>query len=262
MHFIYPADPFTPRQPDEQFREEALALQSADHSISVIDTDLLREGPAAIRPVIEEGVRVTYRGWMLKPNEYQALLLSISRSGAIPLTSLEQYLGSHYLPHWYPLLTGLTPETVVLDADQDPEQALIELNWPRFFVKDYVKSLKTSVGSMVDRPEEIGRLVAEMKKYRGEIEGGLCIRRYEPFIPESERRYFVLCGVEYGPEPDQPIPAIVRICSERIDSRFFSVDVVEREEGELRIVEIGDGQVSDLVGWPVERFVQIWNQHL
>ena len=38
---------------------------------------------------------------------------------------------------------------------------------------------------------------------------------------------------------------------------FFSVDVARRADGTDHIVEIGDGQVSDLVGWSVERFFDI-----
>lgn len=41
-------------------------------------------------------------------------------------------------------------------------------------------------------------------------------------------------------------------------SPFFSVDVALREDGAERIVEIGDGQVSDLVGWSPERFAEMW----
>jgi hypothetical protein len=53
------------------------------------------------------------------------------------------------------------------------------------------------------------------------------------------------------------IPPIVQECIRRLNSRFYSVDVIEREDGHLRIVEIGDGQVSDLVGWTPERFASI-----
>lgn len=31
-------------------------------------------------------------------------------------------------------------------------------------------------------------------------------------------------------------------------STFFSVDAVQRDDGTLRIIEIGDGQASDVVG--------------
>jgi len=43
-----------------------------------------------------------------------------------------------------------------------------------------------------------------------------------------------------------------------IASPFWSVDIAKRMDDEFRIVEIGDGQVSDLVGWTPERFAEIW----
>lgn len=54
---------------------------------------------------------------------------------------------------------------------------------------------------------------------------------------------------------DGEVPALVSECARVIDSPFFSVDVVLRSDGVLRIVELGDGQVSDLKEWAVERFV-------
>jgi hypothetical protein len=44
-----------------------------------------------------------------------------------------------------------------------------------------------------------------------------------------------------------------------IPSPFFSVDIAERQDGIFRIVEIGDGQVSDLVQWTSKRFAEIWS---
>lgn len=49
-------------------------------------------------------------------------------------------------------------------------------------------------------------------------------------------------------------------CARRIKSHFFSVDVAMRSDGRLRVVEIGDGQVSDLVGWEPGRFAELWKQ--
>jgi hypothetical protein len=47
-------------------------------------------------------------------------------------------------------------------------------------------------------------------------------------------------------------------CARRIGSAFFSVDVAMRADAVLRVVEIGDGQVSDLVGWDATRFAELW----
>jgi hypothetical protein len=41
-----------------------------------------------------------------------------------------------------------------------------------------------------------------------------------------------------------------------VTSPFFSVDVAVREDGVLRVVEIGTA--SDLVGWEADRFAALW----
>src|SRR3546814_2317119 len=97
---------------------------------------------------------------------------------------------SDLLPEWYPLLAVCTSETVVLASDANFIQALEGLQWPGYFIKDYVKSLRTGNGSLVDTPESIAPLVELMRQYRGQIEGGICVRRREEYLEETERRYF------------------------------------------------------------------------
>ncbi|MEM8779109.1 MAG: ATP-grasp domain-containing protein [Cyanobacteria bacterium P01_G01_bin.49] len=257
MRFIYPQSFLTPRLPDEIFQDEAIALAKAGHIVTLIDSDKLSTEPAILKAITPE-TTVVYRGWMLSPTEYKNLVLSIKKAGGLPLNSTEKYLATHYLPHWYPIISDLTPETVILSLDSDWISELRKLGWSNFFVKDYVKSLKTSIGSLIESPEDIQTVVAEMKKYRGTIEGGLCIRRVEDFLLETEQRYFVLKGKPYGINPKDKIPEIVFECAKRINSQFFSVDLIHRRDGQLRIVEIGDGQVSDLVGWSVQRFIDMW----
>lgn len=242
------------------FRDQAQAMKAAGHDAHLIDTEALTSGPSRVRPPFEPGAHVVYRGWMLTYGEYVNLAASVEPAGGICFTSPQEYVTTHYLPNWYAAVKDYTPETVFLDADADLVSELRRLGWQRFFVKDHVKSLKTSVGSIIEDPKQIETVVSEMEKYRGFIEGGLCIRRIEDFIADSERRYFVLNRILYAAEPVAPIPDPVVCCAEAIASPFFSVDVARRADGVDRIVEIGDGQVSDLVGWSVERFVEIWSK--
>lgn len=246
--------------PDELFREETEAMAAAGHNVHLIDTEALDSGPSRIRPPFELGARVVYRGWILTHGEYINLAASVERAGGSCSTSPEDYLATHHLPSWYPIVKDYTPETVFLGTNADLVRELHRLGWEKFFVKDHVKSLKTSVGSIIEDPEQIEIVVSEMEKYRGFIEGGLCIRRVEDFIAGSERRYFVLNRTPYAAEPGAIIPEPVAYCAEAIASSFFSVDVARRADGVERIVEIGDGQVSDLVRWSVERFVDIWRE--
>jgi len=258
MNFIYPESVLEPRAPDELFRDEAEAMGRSGHKVHLIDTEALASGPARIRPAVAPGERVAYRGWMLTPDEYRALAPSVERDGGVCLTSPDQYLAAHYLPNWYGIVRDYTPETAFFSVDADLVTALAGLGWGRFFIKDFVKSLKTSGGAIIERLADVTSVIAEMEKFRGLIEGGLCVRRVENFVPGSERRYFVLNGTPYAAETDALLPEALLYCVGRIPSPFYSVDIAEREDGVKRIVEIGDGQVSDLVGWTVERFVEMW----
>jgi hypothetical protein len=256
MHFLSPNDPTNPRSPDEFFSEQLTALVEAGFSTSLLPYGVVEEGTSLSG--IPAGERVIYRGWMLHPNEYARLTAAIQTAEGIPFTTPEEYLACHYLPYWYPLIPEFTPETRVYSLEVNLVQELQALGWESFFIKDYVKSLKTSVGSLIRDPEMISTVLSEMRKYRGEIEGGICVRRVEDLLPETERRYFVIEGQPYSGDAAESIPEVVWTCAERIPSKFFSVDVARRRDGLARIVEVGDGQVSDLVGWSAARFAEIW----
>lgn len=238
------------------FADQWAALTDARFSASLC-SDTVLTGTEPLRDV-PPGSLVVYRGWMVKGEEYAALVRAIEQGGARAFTDPPDYLGTHHLPNWYPLLADLTPETRVFAADGDIVAALRSLGWGAYFLKDYVKSLKTGLGSIVRDPAEAPAVIAQLREYRGEIEGGVCVRRVEAFLPESERRYFVLLGVGYAASEDVAVPEIVQQCAARLPSKFFSVDVVQRADGELRVVEVGDGQVSDLVGWSPQAFAAMW----
>lgn len=255
MHFLFPAHPFEAKTVEEAFAAQSAALRERGFSISLCPDAVIRDG-SPLRGV-PPGATVVYRGWMLNAGEYGRLAEAVVAAEAVPLTTPDSYLAAHHLPNWYPLIAEFTPETRVLPPTADFEAELRALGWNAFFIKDYVKSLKTSRGSIVRDPTEITALVAEMEHFRGEIEGGLCVRQVEPFIRDSERRYFVLNGSPFAAGGGE-VPDLVGTVASRVPSPFFSVDVIHREDGALRIVEIGDGQVSDLVGWSPSEFAAIW----
>jgi hypothetical protein len=256
IHFLFPSDPRDRTAPDEMFAGQAAALSRTGFTTSVFSDALLtRDKPLRDVP---PGSRVVYRGWMLKAHEYATLVRAVEQAGAIALTSPQQYLTAHHLPNWYPLLADLTPETRVYPADADIAAELRALGWGAYFLKDYVKSVKSRRGSVVRDPADAEAVLAELREYRGEIEGGICVRRVEGFEADTERRYFVLNGVAYSADGHPP-PAVVGQCAARVPSPFFSVDVVRRVDGQLRVVEVGDGQVSDLVGWTEEAFALMWS---
>ena len=259
MHLLYPTSPLRSKQPDEQYAVEVEVVRAAGFELSLFSLEDFQSGTFRAFPPLPRDTDILYRGWMLSAAEYEALGLAVSRAEARLFTNFQKYLASHYLPNWYPAIADLTPETRIYPADCDLEAELQLLGWSDFFIKDYVKSLKTSVGSRISKPEQVAVLASEMRRFRGVIEGGFCVRRVEDFLPNTERRYFVLEGAPHSASDD--VPPIVHGCTRRLQGHFYSVDVVQRADGQLRIVEVGDGQVSDLVGWTPEQFAGILAKH-
>lgn len=231
----------------------------AGFEVSLFSLENFQEGKFEVLSNITPGARVLYRGWMLSAAEYRELDQALDGQETPLLVSAEEYLTSHYLPNWYPQISDYTPETRVFPVDADLAKELVNLGWDGFFIKDYVKSLKTSVGSRISTPEQATTLVAEMQKFRGRIEGGFCVRRIEEFSPNTEQRFFVIDGVAHAANGD--VPDIVNKCAKRLKQRFYSIDIAQRSDGVLRVVEVGDGQVSDLVGWEVAAFGAIMKEH-
>jgi hypothetical protein len=258
MRFLFPSDYFKPQRVDSAYTEQCDRLQASGFDTSVISLENLALGTAKIYPQPDPDERLIYRGWMISPDDYSLLVNAVRNTGADLWIDRDEYLRTHYLPNWYPLLPDLTPETYWFNTDADLESELIKLGWHQFFIKDYVKSLKTSIGSIINDPAEISTVVAEMQKFRGTIEGGICVRKFEEFMSETEQRYFIINGRAFAASIATKIPDIVTVCASRINSKFFSVDIIDAIDGSQRVVEIGDGQVSGLVGWSVDRFTAIW----
>ena len=208
------------------------------------------------RPSLTPGHQVVYRGWMLTPGEYQALHAAIEGRGGRPLTSARDYQSAHYLPEWYPTFADITPKTVVLSKDVDFVSALSGLPWSAYFVKDYVKSLTTKRGSVAQTPSEVRDIINEIEKYRGQVEGGVCVREYERLRPETEERFFAFRGKVFG-RTELEIPTQVASIAQKMNLPFISIDVAEREDGVLRLIEIGDGQVSDKKKWGLQHFAEV-----
>jgi hypothetical protein len=252
IQFLYPSSLLNPKQVDELYEEEFQSIR-AKFSVALFSLESFLAGDFRAKL---QALPTLYRGWMLSSAEYKNLYDAVAKAGAMMLTSPEAYEHCHYLPRWYESLRDFTPETLFLSEHDDVEYELKQRGWTSCFVKDYVKSLSTDGGSVVTDLTQLPNVVAKLKKYRGQIEGGLCVRRLEPFLHETEQRYFVFRGRAFLSSGD--IPDVVQEVVEKVSCPFFSVDVIQRSDGVLRIVELGDGQVSDCKQWSPEDFVTLF----
>jgi len=260
LHLLYPGNPLRRSDPDELYAEENAAAVELGFQASLFPFEEFLTGDFRVRPSLRPGQRILYRGWMLTPQQYIRLHAEIVATGAAMVTSPEQYERCHHLPKWYVQLREFTPVTCFFQESDDVGTRLRELSWEGCFLKDYVKSLSIEDGSMVRDLTRIPEVIVKMKTHRGEIEGGLCAREIEDFMPETEERYFVFKSRPFC--SSGRVPDGVRAAAERIDSPFFTVDTVQRRNGVIRIIELGDGQVSDRKKWTAAQLIDVLrNEH-
>lgn len=280
MKLIFCEDPLRARQPDEAYAREvdaADALSATHHVINyeslVDDGDVAR----AVKRVPQQDRQelAVYRGWMMKPGKYGLLYEALLQRGLRLINDPSSYLHCHHLPESYPIIESVTPKTVWLKGDLSIDRILDRV---RIFgehpivVKDFVKSQKHYwkeaffVPSAADQ-DAVQRVVSRFLELQGDdLNEGLVFREFIEFEPlashsksgmplTKEFRFFVLdgqplCSTEYWEEGDYQgiIPPLNQFAEimKTVRSRFFSMDVAKRKDGEWMIVELGDGQVAGL----------------
>jgi hypothetical protein len=109
--FLFPSDYFNPKKVDEMYLDQVASLSDAGFDTAAISLESLGNSSPKISPTLSQSAQVVYRGWMLSPSNYELLVSAIESMGACAFTSLAEYLTTHYIPSWYPLVADLTPET-------------------------------------------------------------------------------------------------------------------------------------------------------
>lgn len=266
---LFCADPLHPGRVDEHFSAEAGAVRDAGGRIGLIDHDALLRGdvPAAVRRVPPDLGPAWYRGWMVPSARYRDLARALDERGVKLLDPPEVYRRAHELPGWYDRFAAVTPRSVWLPAvpgeppsTEELAALVAPLGGGPAIVKDYVKSRKHEWDEACFVPE-VDDLDATYRVVRRFVElqedalaGGIVLRTFETFTT-SEARVWWLDGrtIAIGPHPDSPdrypaTPELGRVgpLVAALGCRFVTTDLVRRDDGEWRVVEVGDGQVSDL----------------
>ncbi len=237
------------------YKHEFDAMRQRGLSASCLDITNIKK--SQIYPALpSDNHTIVYRGWMLDKTTYTELE---DRFGTSLVTSHKSYLDTHYLPSWYPDLQSLTIPSIVTDEEHVQNQFQ---SFPgKAFIKDYVKSLKTGKGSIVDSYNDIQRAIADMKFYRGSIEGGIVLREVVSLKPSSETRFFVAKNKIFSPKEvtskEYSLAEEVVKKLEHKNLAFYSIDIATTIEEKPLVIEIGDGQVSDYVGWELNDFLAI-----
>ncbi|MGA4803431.1 ATP-grasp domain-containing protein [Streptomyces lavendulocolor] len=270
--FIFCADPLRPRSTDRHFADEAHAVRALGHPVALVDHDALTAGdPAAAVARVPKGAGPAwYRGWMLTAAQYGALDAALAARGVTLVTTPGDYRRAHELPGWYDVFAPRTPRSVWLPCTPGtpPDQrslatAATALGGGPGIVKDYVKSQKHEWDEACYVPDltdthRLASVVGRFLELRADaLVGGVVIRAFENFrTARGEVRVWWVDGEPVlltahpdtpglRPEPE-PDTAFVRPLVTALGCRFVTTDLALREDGAWRVVEVGDGQVSDL----------------
>jgi len=253
--FLFPADPLRPRAVDAHFAAQAAVVRAAGGQVALIDHDALLQGKtdAAVRRVPADLGPAWYRGWMIPADRYADL----ATAGVDLLTTPADYRRAHELPGWYADFAAVTPATVwTSDLDTDLAGLVAPLGGGPAIVKDFVKSRKEEWTEACYVPDlaDTARLTRVVRTFverqADSLAGGIVVRKYEEWEP-GEARVWWLDGVPIlvGPHPDtpdlKPRPDLSGVPSGALP-RFATTDLARRTDGAWRVVEVGDGQVSDL----------------
>lgn len=262
MRLVVPSDPVHSQRPDEHFADDAAAALDLGIPVTLLDHDAVVAGDvgraATCFPPDDD---VVYRGWMVDADRYDALDEAARRVGAHLRTSGAAYRRAHELPGWYRAVAAHTPATVWTRGTSvdDLVAAARPLSGGPAVLKDYVKSLKHDWDEAAFVPDvaDEARLRAVagrfLERRADGFTGGFALRRFEEFEGDEVRTWWIdgRCALITA-HPDTPGSVDAAVPVDRFaDSivalrcRFVTADVVRRRDGVWRIVEVGDGQVSD-----------------
>jgi len=255
-------DPLDPRATDQHFARESKAAREFGARVALLDHDALLSGDAerAVERVPRGLGALWYRGWMIPVGRYGELARALENRGAELVVTPEAYQSAHELPGWYATFRELTPASVWSPGAPEVAELVKGLSSGPGIVKDYVKSRKHEWAQACFVPElgetdAVERVVGRFVEPQGEfLAGGVVLREFENFVGEEVRVWWI-DGVArlVTAHPDNqtaacPAPELrdVELAVRGLGARFVTTDMARREDGVWRVIEVGDGQVSDL----------------
>ena len=261
---LFPSSFFSIAKVDEDLQQEYDAVVSTGLFETVFFgyDKWFNEGELVLKDAPDKTHMTVYRGWMMKPEQYEKFYNLLLEKNIKLVTEPEAYKLMHIFPNVYELLKEDTAKMEIfpLHAQIDVEQ--LKKSFNRFMVKDFVKSVKgTEFPRFFDNnitQDEFDKWMEVFYKYRGGLlTGGICIKEFLDLkyygSKTNEYRVFYInheaatISRNSGQGTYTPLPPQQLIDKYRnLDSSYYTIDFAELEDGTWRIVEAGDGEVSGL----------------
>ena len=280
LNFLFCNHPLYQRKVDEDYEEEYQAA-GLKHPCALFSYEDLERGKLSLFGESISGLTI-YRGWMMKPEMYDIFYSLLEEQGIILINTPAEYRKYHLLPEWYGDYESDTAFSVwenkgKLEDAMEMSRGLTG----SYIVKDYVKSRKHEWydACFIKKIEDIdasSKVINNFIERQGTaLVGGVVLRKFEDLqsigfheksgMPLSEEyRVFIFAGTvlimdDYWADQseiklsDNEKEWINKI-AQSVKSNFVTVDIARKANGELVIMEFGDGQVSGLQQIEAARF--------
>lgn len=114
MIIIFCSSPLNAREIDPDFAHEYSCAIHCGFDVGLLNFENLidhEDWPKAVKRIQakEAPIAGIYRGWMLKPGQYEKLYKLLNEKNIRLINSPEAYQTCHYLPESYPYIKGHTP---------------------------------------------------------------------------------------------------------------------------------------------------------
>ncbi|AUT00543.1 hypothetical protein CLI64_09155 [Nostoc sp. CENA543] len=220
-------------------------------------------------------------GFIPTPQRYDAIYRAALIKGIKLLNNPEQHLRVQEFDRAYPLLTGLTPETVVIASIEECKDAAAKLGFP-VFVKGVVQSLKVRgpEACVANSIEELESLTGAYLRLAAHSRGRVLVRKFiqlrherksgQGFPLGREYRLFIynrqVIGMGYywqgqdklkdlSSDEQEAIMGLALKASQRLEVPYVALDIGQLENEQWVIIETGDPQFSGVSEIPL---LQLW----
>jgi hypothetical protein len=283
MKIVFCQDPASENSPDSMYIDEVAAATHAGLSFVLLDYHALttHHNPArAVRsiPVHDPQQTAIYRGWELRVDQYAALYDALLSRGLRLINTPQQFRSCQLLPESLRLIKPYSMRTVYVETDGHDviPDAIMSLLLPfagrPLILRDFVRTEKhywtqaCYIPSASDIQSIQNTIQSFMQLREGQIEGGLVFREFIEFesIGETRRGGMPLikeyrlvfidqqrrAAIRYwnAPQHESDMPPADPFISlaENIRSRFFTMDIARRPDGQWMVIDLGDGQIAPL----------------
>ncbi len=262
---LFPSSFFNSKKVDEDLQAEYDAVIATGLFDVIIFgyEKWFNQGKLVLNKIPAEMTKVVYRGWMMKPEEYESFYKKLEDNNIELATSPKEYELMHIFPNVYEYVKEDTAKMEIFKLHERISVEHLKESFDRFMVKDYVKSVKGTefpryFDAKVLKQDEFDSWMEVFYKYRGDLlTGGICIKEYLSFRREdgntNEHRVFYVNnkpltisrnsgqGIDSKMPPQELVDKYANL-----NSCYYTVDYAELVDGSWRIIEAGDGSVSGL----------------